>query len=203
MYLLFKPCIIPILPRKRAYFIPHFLRILLAVISLISLCLGTCSVSFPRLYVSWFPPCSLNTNPPASSFFIKSLCFNLSPPWLYYTYFMRICQGIVCAFYAHSFCQPLPSFWYRPGGNPAGGSAAFQAALQLGRATGASSRTQSSALRFDSPYDHQRKQRRRRGPWETQEPHHKKSLNSTTGDGYLNIPASRPWLINIIAGKND
>lgn len=32
--------------------IPIFFRILFSVISLISVCLGTCSVSFPRLYVS-------------------------------------------------------------------------------------------------------------------------------------------------------
>ena len=63
----------------------------LARFSLISLCLGICSISAPLAYISWSLPCRQSLNPAFSSFFISSLCFILCPPHNYIIHINAYC----------------------------------------------------------------------------------------------------------------
>lgn len=64
------------------------------------MCLGTCSVSFPRLYVSWFPPWFLNKNHASSSFFIRSRRFTYSSPFFFV---IRLKYAFANSKYTHLF----------------------------------------------------------------------------------------------------
>jgi phage protein D len=63
----------------RAYFSPRRLIIALAVISLISLCLGTCSLSLPLVTIVWLLPSLSIHQPFFLKSFIKSRRFIVSP----------------------------------------------------------------------------------------------------------------------------